>query len=506
MNNKQKYALISTYDKKNLFEICKNFKKFNIKIISTGSTAKNIKNLGFKCLSVSNLTKFKEILDGRVKTLHHKIHASLLYDRENKSHVQTFKKLNFPDINFVIINLYPFQEIIKKTKNIKKCIEMIDIGGPSILRSSAKNFQFITTISDPNQYEAFIKLLKKNRGTTSLAFRKKMAQVTFEKTSEYDSLISSWFLKKKPNSISFNKLNKTKLKYGENPNQNSFFYQTNLLSIFDFKFHGKQLSYNNILDINAGLDCLKEFNEPTCVIIKHNNPCGVSSKKNIKDAFINALNADSLSAFGGIVLLNKKVDKLTAEKLNICFFEVIGAPSFSTDAQNLLMKKKNLILLNTKKLIHDDKQEIKSVIGGYLLQDKNKVNISKKILQKVSFDNSRKYEEDLIFALKVCKHVKSNAIVLAKNKQTIGIGAGQMSRIDSVNIALKKTKSLNVVKNFVAASDAFFPFIDSISLLKKNGCKAVVQPKGSLNDRKNVDFANKFKLSLYFINKRLFRH
>ena len=506
MKNKKRYALVSTYNKNNLLNICKVFKKFNIEIISTGTTAKKINELGFNCLLVSDLTNFKEILDGRVKTLHPKIHASLLYDRTNPSHIKTFNKLDFPSIDFVIINLYPFKETSQNTKNFKKCIEMIDIGGPAILRSAAKNFKTITTISDPSLYENFIKNLNSNKGFTNIGYRKKMAQVVFMNTSLYDQKISNWFLKNNEDNISLDESSKIALRYGENPNQSAFFYKTSISSIFDFQFHGKQISYNNVLDINAGLDCLDEFSEPTCIIIKHNNPCGVSSRKNISEAFSKALEADPLSAFGGIVLFNRKIDKKIAHKLNKNFFEIIAAPSFSSDSKKILMKKKS-ILINTNQILVNKKNEIKSVLGGYLLQEKNKMKINKKILKKVSKYNSNfKKIDDLIFALKVCKHVKSNAIVLVNNKQTIGIGAGQMSRIDSTKIAIQKIQNKKKNKNFVAASDAFFPFIDNIKKLNNYGCKAIVQPQGSINDNKIIEYANKKKLSLFFIKNRLFKH
>ena len=332
-----------------------------------------------------------------------------------------------------------------------------------------------------------------------------MAKKVFEKTSSYDQVIYNWFSNNKKTNIKFNNINKTKLKYGENPNQKSFFYTENKNIFFDFKIHGKEIGYNNILDLSSGIDCLKEFLDPTCVIIKHNNPCGVASGKTIKNAFKKAYFSDSHSAFGGIVTLNKNIDKSLAQILSKKFFEIIAAPSFSSEAEEILKQKKNLILINTKKINTDNKQDIKSVVGGYIVQDKNNIKILRKNLINVSSINlNKKSLEDLIFALKVCKHVKSNAIVLAKNKQTVGIGAGQMNRADSTNIAIKKRNTKN--KKFVAASDAFFPFTDNIKKLIKNKCEAIVQPSGSINDKKIIDYAKKFKLPLYFINYRLFKH
>ena len=506
MKNNKRYALVSVYDKRNLLDICKIFHKFNIEIISTGGTAKKIKEIGFDCLSVSNLTKFEEILDGKVKTLHPKIHGSILHDRKDKNDIRTFNKLNFPKIDFVLINLYPFKQIASKTKNLKNCIKMIDIGGPAMLRSAAKNFNFVTSISDTDYYDEFINNLIRNKGFTSLSFRKKMAQIVFQKTAKYDQEIFNWFMGK-TETISFDHALKVSLKYGENPNQDAFFYKTNSHSIFDSQFHGKQIGYNNILDLNSGLDCLEEFKEPTCVIIKHSNPCGVASKKNITEAFTKAFESDHISAFGGIVLLNRKITKKLSHKLKDCFFEIVAAPEFSNDAKKILKKKENLILINTKRLSVDKKDEIKSVAGGYVIQKKNEINLTKKTLNKVSVLHSKtKKIDDLIFAMKVCKHVKSNAIVLVNNKQTLGIGAGQMSRIDSTKIAILKMKKNKKNKNFVAASDAFFPFIDNIKKLKSNGCDAIVQPSGSKKDGLIIQYANKIKISLYFINNRFFKH
>lgn len=506
MKIKERHALISVYNKIDLEKICKSLKQYNIQIISTGSTSKYIKKLGYNCKAISKLTKFKEILDGRVKTLNHKIYTSLLYDRKKKSHIDTFKKINFPSIDFVIVNLYPFAETIKNKKRKKECIEMIDIGGPTLLRSAAKNFDAITTIIDPTDYENLNKNLFKNNGITDLKFRKNMAKKVFEKTSSYDQEIFNWLANKK-STIQLNSFEKRTLKYGENPNQKSFFLQESNKSFFDFKFNGKEISYNNILDLNSGIDCLKEFTEPTCVIIKHNNPCGVASRKTIKAAFIKAYESDSASAFGGIITLNRSVDKYLAKVLSKKFFELIAAPSFTLQAKKILQQKQKLILISTKKVNPDTKQEIKSVVGGYVVQEKNQKKLFKKSLKNVSsFKVSSFILDDLVFALKVCKHVKSNAIVIAKNKQTIGIGAGQMSRSDATDIAIRKRNFNNKKKKFVTASDAFFPFIDNLTKLLKNHCEAIVQPSGSLNDKKIINYAKKNKLPLYFINYRLFKH
>jgi len=506
MNNNKKYALISVYDKKNLKKICETLTKYNIGLISTGSTRKEIKKNGFICDSVSNLTKFKEILEGRVKTLNHNIHASILYNRKKQSHISTFNKLKFPIIDFVIVNLYPFERIIEETTNLKKCIEMIDIGGPALLRSAAKNFESVTAINNIDDYENFIKNLEINKGKTSLLFRKKMAKKVFITTYSYDSVIANWFSNN--SGINLNGYNAIKLKYGENQNQKSTFYH--LLkdqSFFKSKIQGKELGYNNILDINSGLDCINEFSDPTCVIIKHNNPCGISSNKSINNAFKDALDSDKVSAFGGVVIINRIIDKKLANLISKNFFEIIISTNYTKDAKSIFKKKPKLILIETSKLSKNNKNEITSVIGGYLIQEKNK----KKIIKKDLFCMTNKKVNtnilnDFVFALKVSKHVKSNAIVLVKNKKTIGIGAGQMSRIDSTKLAIMKAKSLNKKMDFVAASDAFFPFTDNIKLLIKNKCKGIVQPSGSINDHKIIKFADNNNLPLYFTKYRLFKH
>ena len=504
--NKKKHALISVFDKKNLFSICETLIKYNIALISTGSTAKEIKKNGFSCKVLSNLTKFPEILDGRVKTLHPKIHASLLHDRSKKSHLTTFKKLDFPIIDFVIVNLYPFEKIIRFSNDQKKCIEMIDIGGPTMLRSAAKNFKTLTTISSISDYKIFIKNIEKNKGETSLDFRTKMAQKVFLRMSKYDNIISQWFLKNE--NINLGNNNKILLKYGENPYQKASYHLKNVKnSIFNAKIQGEDLGYNNILDLDSGLNCIQEFDEPTCVIIKHSNPCGVASSNSIYNAFTKALESDPISAFGGIVVLNRHVDKKLATILSKKFFEIIAAQKFNKEALNILKVKKRLILIETLNFIPEYKKEIKIVFGGYLKQEKNLVKIKNKDLICVSNNIANLQTlKDLIFAFKVCKHVKSNAIVLVQNKQTIGIGAGQMSRIDSTKIAILKRKKISNIKKFVTASDAFFPFTDNIKLLVKNKCHSIVQPKGSINDKKIIDYANKKNISLYFTKYRLFKH
>ena len=498
-NIDNKYALISVYDKSNLDILCRALTKYKYNFISTGSTCKIIKGLGFKCLEISNLTNFKEILDGRVKTLNPKIFGSILYKRDDKKHIKEFNKLKIPEINLVIVNLYPFKDYIKN-KDENKIIEMIDIGGPSLIRAAAKNFKYITPICNTKYYSKLINNINKNEGNTDIFFRKLMATKSFEETSKYDDFVNKWFSNKKEIQI------KTNLRYGENPNQKSFILKNKAETIFDLQISGKQISYNNIIDIDNGFKCINEFKEPTCVIVKHNNPCGVASSTKIENSFQKAFEADSKSAFGGIVFLNRKISKKLALKLSSIFLEVIVAPSYHKEAFDILSKKKKLILLEAKN-ITIPKLEFRSTLFGTIYQNIDCDKIDKKFFKLAAYKKvSDKILNDLIFSARVARHLKSNAIVLAKNKQTIGLGCGQTNRIDSLNIAINKNKMNFKIKNYVCVSDGFFPFTDSLRLLNKNYCNVVAQPDGSINDKLNLQYANKNKLSLYFLKNRLFKH
>tara|TARA_B100000886_G_scaffold325749_1_gene271588 strand:- start:1301 stop:2809 length:1509 start_codon:yes stop_codon:yes gene_type:complete len=493
-----KYALISVYDKSNLENLCKNLKKNNYKFISTGSTCKKIKSLGFDCLEISKLTKFKEILDGRVKTLNHKLFGSILFKRDDKKNLREFKNLKMPMIDIVIVNLYPFSKFIKHNDQ-SKILEMIDIGGPSLIRASSKNFKYITTICHKKYYKGLITNLNKNNGVTDLLFRKKMAEKTFELTSKYDSIIYKWLSNREDSK-------KTRLRYGENPSQKSYIERNGLQSIFDLQINGKQISYNNIIDVDNGLKCIREFDEPTCIIVKHNNPCGAGCSVNLETAFKKAFIADSKSAFGGIVFFNRRVSAKLAKYLSKIFLEVIVAPSFEYEAIKLLSKKKNLILLETNKFKIPN-IEFKSTLFGTIYQSIDNIKINRKFFKLVSHKKvSKKILDDLMFSAKIAKHLKSNAIVLSKNKQTIGLGAGQTNRFDSLNIALKRKKDNFGTKDFVCVSDGFFPFTDSLKILNKNKCRVVAQPFGSINDDKNIEYANSNNISLYFMKNRLFKH
>ena len=493
------FALVSVYNKKKIELLCGVLKKNKIGIISTGSTSNIIKSLGYECFEVSKLTNFREVLDGRVKTLHPKLYISLLHNRNKKNHVKVFNKTNFPKIDYVIVNLYPFSKI--KTKSHEEKIELIDIGGPALLRAASKNYENITSICSPNDYKLLKKNIEKNSGTTDLKFRKKMAQKSFKSTYEYDMAIYNWFSQ---NSMQ----EKIKLRYGENPNQGAELKREKLKSIIDYQVQGKKISYNNILDIDSGLDFLSEFSEPTTVIIKHNNACGVASSDTPESSFIKALNSDKKSAFGGVVLINKIVDGKLAKLVLKKFFEVLVSPTFTKEALKILSKKNNLILVRSSMIPKKKSKTIKTVRLGSLIQKNNNIKISKKYFKVVSKNEkiSDKEHEDVLFAFKVVKHTKSNAIVLVKNKQTLGIGAGQMSRYDATKISIMKYKQNFSSKNLVCASDAFFPFDDSLRLLAKNNCSIVVAPNGSINDHKIIEFANKKNIKLIFSSTRVFKH
>ncbi len=504
----KKKALISVYNKKNLNFICKTLNKYKIEIISSNGTAKIIKKLGYNVTSITKITKYKELLGGKVKSLHPIIHGSIMYDRKVEKNIYINKNAKLLDIDFIIVNLYPFEVISKKSYNIKEIIENIDIGGLSLLRSAAKNFQYVTAVPEIKEYDNFIKQLTKNNGQTSLKYRKKMATKVFNLSSKYDDSIYKWFLKNSKKNI--NNKKKINLKYGENPHQKSSLYIGNNKKtlVHSFLKQEKNFSHNNLVDSEAAINCLKEFSKPTCVIVKHANPCGVSTKKNINNAFNSAILSDKKSSFGGIVAINRKITKQIANNLINNFYSVIISPHIPDKIRNKLNIKKNLLLIeytNNQRLLE---YEIKNVDGGYIKQIKNNKKIIYKNIKCVSKKTvTKKMLNDIIFSMKVCKHVKSNAIVVVKNMQTIGIGAGQMSRVDSVKLAIKKkNENFKNINSFVAASDGFFPFADSIKTLIKNDCKAIIQPRGSINDDKIIKEANEKNISLYFIPERHFKH
>ena len=505
-------ALISVSDKSNLKPLLQILNKNKVKLISSGGTFKTIKKLKFKCVKISDFTGFKEILDGRVKTLHPKIHAGILNKRNNKLHLKEINNNNFENIDLVIVNFYQFEKTLKKTKNHNKIIENIDIGGPTMVRAAAKNYNDVTVITSTEQYSDLINELKINKGTTSLKFRKKMSQLAFNETAYYDSVISNYFNNTSniyfPQKKIFHGNLIEKLRYGENPHQESAIYSQNK-NLKINKIHGKQLSYNNYNDIFSALTISKTLPKNTgTVIIKHTNPCGVSILKNKIDSYKSALGCDPISAFGGIVSCNFKINKSLALELTKMFFEVIIANGFDKDALKLLKSKKNLRLIDASNFLLNEILRFNSTNDSILVQSEDKKIFTKNDFKIVSKKKPTKTQFDnLIFAFNVCRYVKSNAIVLANNKTTIGIGSGQASRIDSCQIAINKMiKFNNDKKEIVAASDAFFPFIDGIEKLVQSGVSAVIQPEGSIKDKDVIKFANATDTVLVFSKTRHFRH
>ena len=509
---KIKTALISVSDKKNLKTLLFSLKKNNIKIISSGGTYKEIKKLKFKCLEVSEFTNSPEILEGRVKTLHPKIHAGILNKRKSKIHLKDLKNNNFENIDLVIVNFYPFEETLKSTKNHNKIVENIDVGGPTMVRSAAKNYQDVTVITSSDQYEQLIVELKKNKGSTSLEFREKLSRIAFTETAYYDSVISDYFNKKNDVMFPKKKVFHAKLietpRYGENPHQKSAIYSKNS-SMKIRQIHGKQLSYNNYNDIFSALTISKSLPKNIgTVIVKHANPCGASINKDHLKSYKLALACDPISAFGGIVSCNFKISIKLAIELSKLFLEVIIASGFDKDALKLLKKKKNLRLIDATNYSFKEILRFISSNEELLVQTEDLNKFSNKDFKIVSKKKpSSKQMRNLIFAFNICRFVKSNAIVLASNETTVGIGSGQPSRLDSCQIAIDKMEKFMQTKDdLVAASDAFFPFVDGIQKLVQSGVSAVIQPSGSIRDKEIIKFANETDTILVFSKTRHFRH
>ena len=509
---KIKKALISISNKKNLKDLLYILTKSKIELISSGGTYKEIKRLKFKCLEVSEYTRSPEILDGRVKTLHPKIHAGILSKRNNPSHKNDLKNNNFEEIDLVIVNFYPFEKTLEQTTNHVKIIENIDVGGPTMVRAAAKNYNDVTIITSPNQYEELIYEIKKNNGCTSLEFRKKMSSEAFSETAYYDAVISNYFNKINQNifpkkKVIYANLIK-KLRYGENPHQEGAIYSKNSRLNID-QVHGKQLSYNNYNDIFSALTISKSLpNNLGTVIVKHANPCGVSVHKNNLKSYQFALASDPVSAFGGIVSCNYKINKSLAFELNKIFLEVIIANGFDSEALKILKKKKNLRIIDASNFVVKDLVNFNSVNESILAQSKDIKKFTPKDFKIVSKKKPNKSQlKNLIFAFNVCRYVKSNSIVLACQETTVGIGSGQPSRLDSCQIAIDKmNKFQNLKGDIVAASDAFFPFVDGIEKLVQSGVSAVIQPSGSIRDKEIIKFANQTNTVLIFSKTRHFRH
>ena len=513
MNLKRiKRAIISVSDKSNLKLILPTLKKFNIEIISSGGSVKKIMSMKYNCIDVSNYTGFPEMLDGRLKTLHPKIHAGILNIRKNKKHKKDLEKQNFLDIDLVIVDLYPFEKQLKEKIKFQKLIEYIDIGGSALIRAAAKNFNDVTVISNIADYSQLAKELKINKGSTSIKFRKFMSAKAFGLTAYYDSVVSNWFnnqlsIKFPEKKIVHGKLLEN-LRYGENPHQQGSLYETTDNLGLE-KLHGKDLSYNNYNDIYSALSILGSLKKNEgIVIIKHANPCGVSTEKDQIRSFKNALICDPVSAFGGVVAINSTISRKLALELNKIFFDIIMSRGFKKDALKILKKRKNIRLIDCSKFNLTSKKHYLFLGNSFLVQDSNSILLNKKLRIVTKKKPSLNQLNSLKFAFNICKFVKSNAIVLVNNKSTIGIGSGQPSRLDSCKIASNKALNFLPEKiiNSVAASDAFFSFPDGIEELIRVGVKAIIQPGGSINDAKIIETANKAGIVMVFTEIRHFKH
>jgi len=517
---KIKRALISVSDKTGILDFAKELNSLGVEILSTGGTAKLLRENNIPVKEVSEYTGFPEMLDGRVKTLHPKIHAGLLALRENSQHMQTLKEHNIGLIDMVVVNLYPFEKTTQKPGvTIEEVIENIDIGGPSMLRSAAKNSHSVAVICNPDRYTQVAQQLKRNNGSLSEDLMRDLGIEVFSRTSHYDRAIYEYLSKYScqlstpscqfPDNLILEFAKIQDLRYGENPHQQAAFYREKgkTKGLINLKqLQGKELSFNNILDLNSAFELVKEFHHPAAVIVKHNNPCGVAEDKSLDKAFLSAWGCDPLSAFGGIVALNRKLDMKTAKLIvKSGFLECIIAPEIPEEVRGLFKDKKNLRLLELPELEAIEEPEFKRVSGGLLLQEKDLKTLDVNNLKVVTEKKPTKKEmESLIFGWKVAKHVKSNAIILTKGTKTIGIGAGQMSRVDSVMIA--KKKSLSSTRNSCLASDAFFPKEDAVIQAAKAGIKAIIQPGGSIADEAIIKACNKYKVSMVTTGMRHFRH
>ncbi len=510
MSNPKKIssALISVFSKDGLAPIIKTLSDLNVTLYSTGGTEQFIKDLGYDVIAVEDLTSYPSILGGRVKTLHPKIFGGILNRQNVESDVQELEAFDIPQIDLVIVDLYPFEKTVNSGASHDDIIEKIDIGGISLIRAAAKNYKDVICVSSVNDYQEFLELISTSNGTTAELDRKHFAAKSFNISSHYDSAIFNYF--NKNHEIATLKLSETKgqvLRYGENPHQRGYFFG-NFEAMFT-KLHGKELSYNNLLDVDAAVNLMNEFKNdpPTFAILKHNNACGIATRPSLKEAYADALAGDPVSAFGGILIANTTVDEATANLINSLFCEVVIAPAFDPAAQAILASKKNRILLIQKDAKLPD-TNVRTCLNGVLVQDKDLLTDT---LEKLSYQTDEKPNsqelEDLIFASKICKHTKSNTIVLAKNKQLCASGTGQTSRVDALNQAIHKAVSFNFdLKGAVMASDAFFPFPDCVEIAGNAGITSVIQPGGSIKDELSIDYCNANNISMVFTGIRHFKH
>jgi phosphoribosylaminoimidazolecarboxamide formyltransferase/IMP cyclohydrolase len=499
-------ALISVFDKDGLEPIVKKLHEQGVTFYSTGGTEAFIKDLGIPVVPVEDVTSYPSILGGRVKTLHPKVFGGILNRQDNESDVQQMQEYNIPQIDVVIVDLYPFEKTVASGASEADIIEKIDIGGISLIRAAAKNFKDTVIVASVNEYADFLDVITKNNGGTTLEERKLFATKAFHTSSHYDTAIFNYFNQDETfykESVS----NGQVLRYGENPHQKGFFFGD-----FDkmfTKLHGKELSYNNLLDVDAAVNLIGEFKTdgPTFAILKHNNACGIATRNTVKEAYLDALAGDPTSAFGGVLITNAKIDKAAADEINSLFCEVVIAPAYDDDAAAVLQEKKNRILLVQHDVTLPTKQ-VRTCLNGLLVQDKDNITDNKEHLQTVTITSPTTQEiEDLIFASKICKHTKSNTIVFAKNKQLFASGTGQTSRVDALRHAVEKAVSFNFDLNgAVMASDAFFPFPDCVELAKNAGITAVIQPGGSIKDELSINYCNENNVAMVFTGTRHFKH
>jgi len=501
-------ALISVFHKDGLEPIVKKLDKLGVTLYSTGGTEKFIRDLGIDVVPVEDVTSYPSILGGRVKTLHPKVFGGILNRQDNESDVSQMKEFDIPQLDIVIVDLYPFEKTVASGASEQDIIEKIDIGGISLIRAAAKNFKDVLCVSSMEDYEDFLNVISEGNGTTTLEDRKRFATKAFNISSHYDTAIFNYFNKDHAEAVL--KISETKgqvLRYGENPHQKGFFFGD--FDAMFTKLHGKELSYNNLLDVDAAVNLMGEFknDDPTFAILKHNNACGLATRSTIKQAYVDALAGDPVSAFGGILISNVEIDKATAEEIHELFCEVVIAPSYSDEALKILKGKKNRIIL-IQNDIELPETLVRTCLNGVLVQDKDSKTDSKEDLNPVTDKKPTAEEiEDLIFASKLCKHTKSNTIVLAKNRQLCASGTGQTSRVDALNQAIHKAKSFDFdLEGAVMASDAFFPFPDCVEIADKAGIKSVIQPGGSIKDQLSIDYCNENGLSMVMTGTRHFKH
>lgn len=508
MNNTKtiKSALISVFHKDGLAPVVKKLDELGVTIYSTGGTESFIKELGINVVPVEEVTSYPSILGGRVKTLHPKVFGGILNRQDHDGDITEMQEYNIPQLDLVIVDLYPFEKTVASGAPEQEIIEKVDIGGISLIRAAAKNFKDTVIVSSMEQYEGFLNLITENSGNTTINDRKKLAAKAFNVSSHYDTAIFNYFNEDEIAYKASENTSKT-LRYGENPHQKGYFFG-DLDAMFD-KLHGKELSYNNLLDVDAAINLMNEFKgeAPTFAILKHNNACGFAQRETIYTAYVDALAGDPTSAFGGVLISNSKIDKATAEEIHKLFCEVVIAPSFDDEALVILKGKKNRVLLIQKEIALPQ-QTVRTALNGVLIQDKD--NVTDK-LEDLSYPTNNKPTDseldDLLFASKLCKHTKSNTIILVKNKQLLAGGTGQTSRVDALSQAIIKAKSFNFDLNgAVMASDAFFPFPDCVEIANKAGVKSVIQPGGSIKDQLSIDYCNEHNVSMVFTGTRHFKH